>query len=79
MPRRPKNNPIIVRAIEYFDNSPAQLARALNVAPSFISQMKNWRRPIPPEMCVPLENLTEGEIQCEEMRPNVFRDRPYKR
>jgi len=49
----------------------AMTARHLNVAASFVSNVKRGMKPMPAEHCPAIEELTGGEVRCEEMRPDV--------
>lgn len=49
----------------------SNLARLLDVKPPTISQWLNASRPIPAERCVQIEEATNGQIRCEELRPDV--------
>jgi DNA-binding transcriptional regulator YdaS (Cro superfamily) len=48
-----------------------KLAAALKVYPSFISKIANGTKRVPLEQCVPIEQFTEQQVTCEEMRPDV--------
>lgn len=45
------------------------VARALDIAQSFVSKMANGEKDIPAEHCKAIEKLTGGEVTCREMRP----------
>ena len=51
--------------------SAVELARAIKVAPSLISQWKTGFRPIPAERCPAIERATNGAVRCEDLRPDV--------
>ena len=48
-----------------------KLAAALTVYPSFVSKIANGTKRVPLEQCVPIEQFTEQQVTCEEMRPDV--------
>jgi DNA-binding transcriptional regulator YdaS (Cro superfamily) len=47
------------------------LADQLGVTKGAVSQWKLDGRRIPAEHCPTIERLTDGEIQCEQLRPDV--------
>ena len=51
--------------------SAVELARAIKVSPSLISQWKTGFRPIPAERCPAIERATNGAVRCEDLRPDV--------
>lgn len=55
----------------------ALLGRAIDVTPVLISQWASGKRPVPAERCPEIEKATDGQVTCEEMRPDV--DWPYLR
>lgn len=65
----------IKRAAEIAGGTQRHLADALGVSPSFISQWLSGIRKVPASMCQDIEDLTGGEVKCEELRPDVFRSR----
>lgn len=74
---RPPGYDALVQAIAYFDNSQANLAKALcmmgvKVSPMAISHWKE--RGVPLERCKYLEAVTQGTIPRERFRPDHFRD-----
>jgi DNA-binding transcriptional regulator YdaS (Cro superfamily) len=48
----------------------SRLARALNVSPSYLSQMASGTAPISPERCVAIWEQTEGLVTRQELRPD---------
>jgi len=50
----------------------ASLARQINVSASFVSQLVNKQRQIPPTLCAPIERAVGGGVTREELRPDVF-------
>lgn len=51
--------------------SVVRLAKAINVAPSLISQFKNGTRNVPRKRCHEIDAATDGRVTCEEMRPDL--------
>lgn len=47
------------------------LARAMKVSPPTVHQWITGRRPIPVGRCPEIERLTNGQIRCEDLRPDV--------
>lgn len=60
---------------EYLDkadgHTAANLARTVKAAPALISQWRNNVRPIPIDRCPDIERATDGNVPCEELRPDV--------
>jgi DNA-binding transcriptional regulator YdaS (Cro superfamily) len=48
-----------------------KLARAINVSPVLISQWAKGVRRVPAEHCPDIERVTNGEVRCEDLRPDV--------
>lgn len=48
----------------------AKLAAALQVSPSYLSQMSSGASPISPERCVAIERATGGVVTRKDLRPN---------
>lgn len=46
------------------------LATALEIAPSYLSQMAHGLRPVPPVTAVEIERLTKGAVSRKETRPD---------
>ena len=67
-------NPI-KRAIEASKLNQREFADRLGVDPSFVSQMISGFRKVPPSKCQDIEDLCDGAVRCEELRPDVFRAR----
>jgi DNA-binding transcriptional regulator YdaS (Cro superfamily) len=61
---------------EYFEShdaiSQADLARALDVTPSLISQWLSGHRPIAAEQVLPIERATAGVVSRHELRPDIY-------
>ncbi len=49
----------------------AALARKINVPPVLISQWKNGVQRVPADKCLMLESATDGQVKCEELRPDI--------
>lgn len=52
---------------------PSRLAAALNVSPSYLSQLAAGS-PISPARCVELEKATSGRVTRKDLRPNDYFD-----
>lgn len=52
--------------------SQAELARSLKVTPPTVNQWIKGIRPIPLITCVVIENITDGKVTRQELRPNDF-------
>ena len=66
----------LIQAIALFDNSQANLARALCGCGVKVSAMtiSHWKvRGVPLDRCRDLEAVTRGQIDREEFRPDHFR------
>lgn len=46
-------------------------AQRLNVPPPLLSQWRNGVRAVPAERCPAIERLTDGQVACETLRPDV--------
>lgn len=51
-------------------NAVADLAAAIGIAPSVVSQWKNGVRRVPLDHCPAIERASNGLIRCEELRPD---------
>ncbi|WNV05818.1 helix-turn-helix domain-containing protein [Candidatus Methylospira mobilis] len=49
----------------------AALARSLEVSPATVNQWVLGRRQIPAERCPQIERASNGEVRCEDLRPDV--------
>ena len=49
----------------------ASLARKLGITPVLVSQWKTGFRRTPAERCPDIERATNGQVTCEELRPDV--------
>ncbi|MGI9573883.1 transcriptional regulator [Alloalcanivorax xenomutans] len=63
----------IKRAAEIAGGTQKSLAERLGVDPSFVSQWISGIRKVPASMCQDIEDLTNGAVRCDELRPDVFR------
>jgi DNA-binding transcriptional regulator YdaS (Cro superfamily) len=61
------NNTAVLRAAK-FCGSQAALARALKVAPVTVNQWVTRKRPVPPERCVSIEQITGGKVTRRHLR-----------
>lgn len=50
----------------------ASLARSISVSASFVNQLVLGKRPVPPTLCLPIEQAVEGKITRAQLRPDVF-------
>ena len=50
-------------------HSQTELAKLLNVSPSFVNQWRCGLRPIPLQKCVEIEQLTNKAVTRKELRP----------
>lgn len=48
----------------------AELARALRISPTLITQWASIRQ-VPAERCPAIERATGGQVSCEDLRPDV--------
>ncbi len=49
----------------------AKLAAAIGVDPPLISYWANGKRLTPAERCLAIQQATEGQVTCAEMRPDL--------
>lgn len=61
-----------MKLIEYVKGRGSQrnLADKIGITPVLISQWANALRPVPPERCVEIERVTEGEVSRKDLRPD---------
>ena len=52
----------------------AALAKHLGVTPGAVYQWCTGKRPIPAERCPDIEQATEGQVRCEELRHDIAWD-----
>lgn len=45
------------------------VARTIDVPPSFVSKMVSGEKSIPAEHCKAIEQMSDGAVSCQEMRP----------
>lgn len=57
-----------IQLIDYFGGTTAT-ARALGISPPSVTEWKT--RHIPVERCIQIEQLTGGEVRCEQLRPDI--------
>lgn len=65
-------NPI-KKAIAVVGTTQKEFAERLGVSAPFISQIASGLRRVPAELCQDIEDMTGGEVTCQELRPDVFR------
>jgi DNA-binding transcriptional regulator YdaS (Cro superfamily) len=59
---------------EYIEkHSQTELARLLDVAPSFVHQWVRGTRPIPIQICVEIEQKTGGDVTRKDLRPDDWK------
>lgn len=51
-----------------------KLAELIEVTQSFVSQMANKRRPVPPHIAVKIETATKGAVTRADLCPDDYRD-----
>jgi DNA-binding transcriptional regulator YdaS (Cro superfamily) len=49
----------------------AALARLIGASPAFVYQWTTGRRPVPAEFCPKIERATQGQVRCEDLRPDI--------
>ena len=49
----------------------AELARLLGVTPPTVNQWVRGLRAVPAERCPEIEDITNGAVRCEDLRPDV--------
>lgn len=75
------NKQALMKAIEVC-GSQAELARRIVATTAQVNEWTKGGRPVPALRCWPIEAATDGEVRCEELRPDLdwTRDaagRPY--
>lgn len=65
------NQLILKKAIDIFGTQ-AKMGRALGVSQSLISKLLRLGRPIPAELVLKIEALTEGRLHRSELRPDLY-------
>ena len=53
------------------DRTNKALAQSLGVSQVMISQWKTGARRVPAEICPQIERATNGQVRCEDLRPDV--------
>lgn len=61
----------IQNAVEILGSQTA-LAAKIGVSPSFVNQLVNGLRPVPPKLCRRIETATGGEVTKQDLRPDIF-------
>lgn len=64
----------IKKAVSILGITQADFAEKLDVSPAFVSQMVSGHRRVPPALCQVIEDLTDGQVTCHDLRPDVFRN-----
>lgn len=59
------------RAVEICGSQKA-LAESISVTPVFVSQMIGGVKRIPPRLCLPIEEATDGQVTRYDLRPDIF-------
>ena len=65
------DNVALHKAVKHFNSSRTELAKALSVTPSFVSQLFSSKRPIPIEQAFAIERATKGAAMVEQLRPDI--------
>lgn len=52
--------------------SQKSLAESIGVSAVFVSQMISGVKQIPPRLCLPIEEATEGAVTRYDLRPDIF-------
>lgn len=63
------DNPI-KRAVALIGGQSAT-ARALDITPPTVSQWVKGERRVPDRHCIAIDRLTNGQVRCEELRPDI--------
>lgn len=50
---------------------PSKVSRELHVTPQAVCFWRDGKRTVPAEHCPVIERLTDAEIRCEDLRPDV--------
>lgn len=64
-------NTAIQRAINYFGGSQVELAKNINVSKAQVWQWLNNVNSIAVGKAIEIEDKTNGQVTCEELRPDV--------
>lgn len=62
----------IEKAVELVGGQ-TNLAAAIGVTASFVNQWVAGVRPVPATRCQAIEDATQGQVSCADLRPDVFR------
>jgi DNA-binding transcriptional regulator YdaS (Cro superfamily) len=57
----------------------SQMSRLLGFSPTTISEWANGRKQVPAERCPDIERATNGQVTCEELRPDLAEQWAYLR
>lgn len=49
----------------------ARLSKKISVKPPIVSFWASGQRQVPAERCPEIERITNGQVTCEELRPDV--------
>lgn len=71
VPVPPESSPL-ARALWNTRISQRDLARAIRVSQSLVSQWVAGEKPVSPEKCVAIERVTQGRIKRVHLRPELF-------
>ena len=63
------NSPIF-RACDLVGGA-TKLAALLGVHPVVVYEWRTGKRPVPFERCITIDRLTNGQIRCEDLRPDI--------
>ncbi|HMW73099.1 MAG TPA: YdaS family helix-turn-helix protein [Cellvibrionaceae bacterium] len=62
---------MIDTAIKHFE-SRGEFCRAVGMTPQFLSQIEAKKRPLPPKFALKIEQVTNGAIKREQLRPDIY-------
>ncbi|MGL5949113.1 MAG: helix-turn-helix domain-containing protein [Aeromonas sp.] len=69
--KHPINKFVVSLAAKKVGGSIAKLARKMGLSQPSIHEWASGKYPLPMNRCIELEKITNGEVMCEEMRPDV--------
>ena len=49
----------------------SKLSKLLSVRPPTVSQWISGVRQVPIERCIQIEDVTKGQVRCEDLRPDI--------
>lgn len=64
---------MIDAAIKHFD-SRGDFCQAIGMTPQFLSQIESNKRPLPPKFALKIEQVTEGKVTRQQLRPDIYPD-----